>query len=58
MMTVTGVIFGASLRQNHGAAWADDVCSVASTLCASPGWLLVVTGAMALLYFYRVSLNA
>jgi hypothetical protein len=58
LMTGTGIVFGASLRTQRGYTWADDVCSAASTLCASPGWLVVLTIVMALVYFYRISLNA
>jgi hypothetical protein len=54
----TAVILGASFRQHRGIAWADDICSAASFLCASPGWLVALTIITALLYFYRVSLSA
>jgi hypothetical protein len=54
---ITVVVFGASVRQNHGNVWADNVCSAIPTLCNSPGWLVGGTIVMALIYFYRVSLH-
>ena len=57
LAAITAIIFGASYRQNRGYAWADDVCSVASTLCASPGWMVAPTILLALVYLYRISLN-
>ena len=58
LAAVTAVIVGASYRQYHGIGWADDVCSMASTLCASPGWMVALTMAAALMYLYRLSLNS
>lgn len=56
-MAGTAVVFGASFRQNRGVGWADSVCSAASALCASPGWLLGLSIGLALVYFYRISLK-
>jgi len=58
MMAGTAIAYGASLQQHHGYAWADNVCSVASYLCSSPGWTAVVTIVVALIYLYKQSLNA
>jgi len=57
-MAGTAVIYGASLQQNRGLVWADNVCSTASMLCASPMWLGLLTIGLAVVYFYRRSLNA
>lgn len=54
----TAIIVGASYRQYHGVVWADDVCSMASTLCASPGWMVALTMLTALVYLYRLNLNS
>jgi hypothetical protein len=54
----TAIIYGASLQQNHGYAWADNLCSVASFLCTSPSWAAVATIAFSIIYFYRLSLDS
>jgi hypothetical protein len=58
LMAATVVVYGASLQQYQGHAWADGLCSAAPFLCSSPDWLGVVTVAVSIVYFYRLSLNA
>jgi hypothetical protein len=58
MIAGTVIIYGASLQQHHGYAWADNVCSIAAFLCSSPNWIGVVTIAFSIVYFYRLSLDA
>ena len=57
MIAGTVVIYGASLQQHRGYAWADNVCAITSFLCASPSWIGVVTIAFSIVYFYRLSLD-
>jgi hypothetical protein len=54
----TAIAYGASLQQNRGFAWADNVCSAAPILCSSPSWIALLTIALAIVYFYKRSLNA
>jgi hypothetical protein len=54
----TAVVYGASLQQYHGYAWADAVCAAAPYLCSSPSWLAMLTIVTAVLYFYKVSLDS
>ena len=56
-MAGTAIVYGASLQQNRGLLWADNVCSAAHVLCASPNWLALVSVALTVLYFYKRSLN-
>lgn len=57
-MAGTAIVYGASLQQHRGFAWADNVCSFAHIICSSPSWLALFTVALAILYFYRQSLKA
>ena len=58
LAAVSATVYGASLEQYHGYAWADNVCTIAPQLCSSPGWLAGLTIAMAVFYFYKVSLDS
>jgi hypothetical protein len=51
----TVIVYGASLQQNRGLAWADNICSAASVLCSSPGWLALLTIALTVLFYYNRS---
>jgi hypothetical protein len=57
LMAGTAITYGASMQQNRGVAWADNVCSATQILCSSPGWLALLTIILAILYFYRRSIN-
>ena len=54
----TATVYGASLQQHHGHAWADNLCSVVSFACSSPSWMAVATIAFSIIYFYKLSLDA
>jgi hypothetical protein len=58
LMATTAIVYGASLYQYHGHAWADSICSVAPLLCASPNWLAMTTVAFSIVYFYRLSVDS
>ena len=58
LMAGTAIVYGASLQQHRGYAWADNLCSVASFACSSPSWMAMVTIAFSIVYFYRLSLDA
>jgi hypothetical protein len=52
------VVYGASNLRNHGHVWADEVCTVASTVCASPHWVGALAIIVILLQLYRLSIRA
>ena len=54
----TAIAYGASWNQHRGYAWVDSTCSAAEMLCSSPGWMALLTIALAILYLYRASLKA
>ena len=59
LSTILAVVaYGASNLRNHGHVWADQVCTVASSVCASPHWVGAAAVIVILLQLYRLSLRA
>jgi hypothetical protein len=54
-IALTALGYGASTYQNHGYAWADQVCRSADALCSSPHWFALAAVALLLVYLYRLS---
>jgi hypothetical protein len=50
-IVATGMFYIAGDLYGHGTPWAQDVCSLSYELCDNPGWSVVATGVMALVYF-------
>jgi hypothetical protein len=46
---LTGVFYWASINQNSGVYWAEQICSQAQVMCQAPSWLLIPTAACILL---------
>jgi hypothetical protein len=58
LSTILAVVaYGASNMRNHGHVWADEFCTVASTVCASPHWVGGAAVFVILLQLYRLSLR-
>jgi len=53
LLAASAFVATASYRQNRGYAWADNFCSTASMLCDAPGWLVMLTIIMSVLFIYR-----
>src|SRR5262249_24556268 len=58
LIAATVLLYGASIFQYHGYAWAAQVCLITPGLCAAPHWVGLAAAAVAVFSFFKDSLSS